>query len=62
MATHFSILAWKISWTEELRGHSLWGCKGPDMIEQLSTQARAGFYFSFLLSLPSCLGLFFLFI
>ena len=39
MATHFSILAWKISWTEELRGHSLWGCKGPDVIEQLSTHA-----------------------
>ena len=39
MATHFSILAWKISRTEELRGHSLWGCKGPDVIEQLSTHA-----------------------
>ena len=24
MATHTSILAWKISWTEELVGHSSW--------------------------------------
>ena len=30
MATHFSILAWKISWTENLTGYSLWGCKESD--------------------------------
>ena len=29
MATHSSILAWKISWTEELAGSSPW-----DMTEQ----------------------------
>ena len=29
MATHTSILAWKISWTEELVGYSSW-----DMTEQ----------------------------
>ena len=27
MATHFSILAWKIPWTESLAGSSPWGCK-----------------------------------
>ena len=25
MATHSSILAWEIPWTEELVGHSPWG-------------------------------------
>ena len=27
MATHSSILAWRIPWTEELGGYSLWGHK-----------------------------------
>ena len=27
MTTHSSILAWKIPWTEEPEGYSLWGCK-----------------------------------
>jgi len=27
MATHSSILAWRIPWTEDLAGYSLWGCK-----------------------------------
>ena len=37
MATHSSILAWRIPWTEELGGlHSPWGCKEPDMTEWLS--------------------------
>ena len=28
MATHFSILAWEIPWTEELGGlHSPWDCR-----------------------------------
>ena len=27
MATHSSILTWKISWTEEPGGPQLWGCK-----------------------------------
>ena len=27
MATHFSILAWDIPWTEEFGGYSPWGCK-----------------------------------
>ena len=27
LATHSSILAWRIPWTEEPGGHSPWGCK-----------------------------------
>ena len=27
MTPHSSILAWKIPWTEEPEGYSLWGCK-----------------------------------
>ena len=27
MATHSSILAWRIPWTEEPGGYSPWGCK-----------------------------------
>ena len=34
MATHFSILAWRIPWTEE-PGYSPWGHKESDMTEQL---------------------------
>ena len=36
MATHSSILAWKIPWTEELVGYSLWGCKESDTCYQLN--------------------------
>jgi len=35
MATHSSILAWEIPWTEE--PGSSWGCKESDMTERLST-------------------------
>ena len=37
MATHFSILAWRIPWTEEPVGYSPWGCKESDTTQQLST-------------------------
>jgi len=30
MATHSSILAWKIPWTRSLEGYSPWGCKESD--------------------------------
>ena len=30
MATHSSICAWKIPWTEEPGGYSSWGCKELD--------------------------------
>ena len=33
MATHSSILAWKISGTKELVGYSPWGCKEWDTIK-----------------------------
>ena len=36
MATHSSILAWKVSWTEESGGLQSMGCKELDMTEQLS--------------------------
>ena len=42
MATHSSILAWKIPWTEEPGRLQSTGCKEPDMTEQL--------HFSFSLS------------
>ena len=35
MATHASILAWKISWTEEPSGYSSWGHKESDTTERL---------------------------
>ena len=33
MATHCSILAWRIPWTEEPEGHSPWGPKESDVTE-----------------------------
>ena len=36
MATHFSILAWEIPWTEEPGGLQSWGHKESDMTEQLN--------------------------
>ena len=36
MATHASILAWRIPWTEELGGLSPWGHKELDMTEWLT--------------------------
>ena len=32
-AIHSSILAWRISWTEELSSHSPWGHKESDITE-----------------------------
>ena len=36
MATHFSILAWRIPWTEEPGGLQSKGCKESDMTERLT--------------------------
>ena len=36
MATHSSILDWRIPWTEILAGYSPWGRKELDMTEQLT--------------------------
>ena len=35
MATHSSILAWKVPWTEEPGGYSPWGCTELAMTERL---------------------------
>ena len=37
MATHSSIFAWRIPWTEELAGFSSLGCRESDATEQLTT-------------------------
>ena len=36
MATHSSIVAWRIPWTKEPGGHSQWGHKESDTAEQLT--------------------------
>ena len=36
MATHSSVLAWRIPWTEETVGYSPWGCKEADTTEWLT--------------------------
>ena len=46
MATHSSILAWVIPWTEEPGGYSQWHCKESDTTDQLSTHAKILFQFS----------------
>ena len=33
MATHSSILAWRIPWTEELAGYRPWGCNSQGRTE-----------------------------
>ena len=33
IATHSSILAWEILWTEEIGGYSPWGCTESDTTE-----------------------------
>ena len=35
VATHSSILSWRIPWTESLVGYSPWGCKESDTTERL---------------------------
>ena len=35
LAIHFSILAWRIPWTEEPAGYSPWGPKESDLTEQI---------------------------
>ena len=40
MATHSSILAWRIRGQRSLMGYSLWGLKELDMTEQLTYRYR----------------------
>ena len=42
MATHSSILAWRIPWTEEPGGLQSWGRKESDTIERPSTAQSIG--------------------
>ena len=41
-ATHSSILAWIIPWTEEPGGHNPWGCKELDTTERLIRAELSG--------------------
>ena len=43
MATHSSIIAWKIPWMEEPGSYSPWGCKELDRTEQLTLSLSAFF-------------------
>ena len=54
IATHSSILAWKIPWTEEPGKYSPWGDKESDTTERLSMHA---IYSSHNLGLPGCRSL-----
>jgi len=63
IATHSSILAWRIPWTEEPgRLHSSWGCKEVDTTERLTlplsftSSLRFSTYTMFLLVIPSTLS------
>ena len=38
MATHFSVLAWKIPWTEAPGGYSPWDCKELNTTEGLTLE------------------------
>ena len=40
VATHLSIPAWRIPWTERLERCSSWGCEESDMNEGLSTDRQ----------------------
>ena len=42
MATHSSILAWEVPWTEESGDYSPWGQKESDTTEQLNDNNKAG--------------------
>ena len=49
MATHSTILAWRIPWTEEPGGlYSQWDCKESDMTERLTLSSKILFFFFFL--------------
>ena len=47
MVTHYSILTWKISWTEELGGLESMGLKVLDMTEQQHWDTRIVLTFPF---------------
>ena len=55
MASHSSILAWKIPWTEECGGLQSMSREELDMTEQLSMHARYHTTNPFLPQVPFCL-------
>ena len=48
MATHSSILAWRIPWMRSLAGYSPWGRKESDMTKQLTHNFTYAHYMPFL--------------
>ena len=50
MATHSSVLDWRIPWTEQPVGYSLWRCNESDMTEQVTLSLS---FFSLIASLSS---------
>ena len=46
MTTNSSILAWRVPWTVDLVGYSLWGSKESDILKQLSTAQHASLSFT----------------
>ena len=59
MATHSSILAWEIPWTEESgRQHSPWGCRVRHDLAHMLTSVHMGTYtLSYNLNKESCVEL-----
>ena len=60
MATHSSILAWRIPWTDEPGWYSPWGCRESDMTERLTLSLSRHILYPFLcrwtFRLLPCLG------
>ena len=55
MATHSSILAWRIPWTEEPGGLQSWGHKESDATEHICSFIIHSFVHSFILPGPTFL-------
>ena len=53
MATHFSILAWRISWTDEPSRYIPWSCKELDTTKQRTLSLSWNYYLNPFLCLPS---------
>ena len=54
MATHSSIFAWRVPWTEEPAGLQSMGCKESDTTEQLTQVCRLGRQLSWVMSVQVC--------
>ena len=53
MATHSSILAWKMLWTKSLTGYNPWGCKESEMTTPLTHIGNLQYWVSFKCSTKS---------